>query len=239
MASVLQLISQSLKDAGILGVGQTAQPEDTNDAFTKLNQMIALWAVKRQLVYALRTQSIVSTGADIYSIGPGGDLDVLERPNTIESAFVRYLTTGNQIDYPLKILKAREDFNRIALKSLVTWPDILFYSTLSPLGFFHIWPIPTAGKFSIHLSFRTVLTQFSSLAEDVSLPFEYELAIQTNLARRLRNAYQLPPDPELNSMAKDSLEAIRTAYLQIPLMSLPAELIRAGSGYNVFSDRVR
>ena len=37
------IINLSLKIAGILGVGQTAQAEDSNDALTMLNAMLAQW----------------------------------------------------------------------------------------------------------------------------------------------------------------------------------------------------
>lgn len=41
------LISEALRVSGIVGVGQTPLAEDTNTAFTLLNQMIGVWNVQR------------------------------------------------------------------------------------------------------------------------------------------------------------------------------------------------
>lgn len=241
MATVQELVTQSLKDAGITGVGQEPEAEDTNDAFTKLNQLMALWTIKRQLVFELVTASFLSTGAISYTIGPGGNFNVAQRPTSIESAFVRLTSPPSpslQTDYPIVIVKAREDYNTITLKSLSTWPSILFYDTAYPTGNIFLWPVPASGQFNIFVTYKNRLSAFTGLAQTVVLPPEYEVAITSNLALRLRSAYQLPPDPVLMAIAKDSLEAIRTAYLQIPLMSMPKELVGPGVAYNIYSDQV-
>lgn len=89
LTTPLDIIKLALKDAGALGVGQTPLDEDVNDAFDRLNGMMATWARKRWLVYRLETFSKISTGAQSYSVGPGGDFDIIARPDRIESAFIR------------------------------------------------------------------------------------------------------------------------------------------------------
>ena len=118
----LDIITMALKDVGALGVGQSPLPEDTNDAYTKLQWMLGEWNRKRWLIWHLVDLSITSTGATSYSIGPvGSDIVWDPRPDRLESAFLRQLVQSqpNQIDYPLELIQSYEEYTNIALKSLI------------------------------------------------------------------------------------------------------------------------
>lgn len=235
----LDIITQALKKAGILGVGQIALAEDTNDAYSDLQDMLGQWQRKRWLIWHLVDYAFTSTGAQSYTVGPGGNFNISPRPDRIESAFFRQLinSTPNQVDYPLSIIEAREDYNLIALKQLSSFPQYLFYDSAFPTGVAYPWPIPSASLYSIHLTVKETLAQFTSLAQTISLPLEYFAALKFNLAVRLRQAYQLPADVVLVGLAKDALNVIRNANLQIPRLQIPKELIRPGGVYNIFSDQ--
>lgn len=233
-----ELIALALLDSGVIGQGQTATAEDANNAFTRLNMMLAQWRRKRWLVYHEVDVSIVSTGAVSYTVGAGGDIDVA-RPDRLEAAFVRQLIPSgvNQIDFPLDILQAREDYNRIALKTMGTLPQVIFYDSAYPLGSIYPWPVPQASIYEIHLSLKADLPQFTSLTQTINLPEEYRAALHYNLCARLRPAYQLPPDPSITALAMDSLNVLRGANTQIPRLRMPTTLRQPGSRYNIFNDQ--
>ena len=240
MTTPNDIIALALKTAGVLGVGQTAEAEDVNDAFTITNFMISQWNRKRWLIYHLVDVSITSTGAQSYTVGPGGDINVSVRPDRLEAAFFRQLVPSqpNMIDYSLEIIEARETYNNVALKTLVSFPSYIFYDAQYPLGTIYPWPIPSATIYAVHLTLKEVLANFTSLAQDIILPAEYFAAILYNLAVRLRPMYQLPPDPSITSLAKDALNVIRNANTQIPRLTMPTDLIRPGI-YNPYSDQIR
>jgi hypothetical protein len=237
MTTPANIITLALKDSGVLGQGQTASAEDTNDAFTRMNQMIAQWARKRWLIYHLITVSKTSTGAQSYTVGPNGDFNT-PRPDKLESAFLRQIVPSqpNLVDYPLMILPSREDYNQIPLKTLGSFPQWIFYDSAYPLGSVYPWPIPQANIYALHLTVKDQIAQFTSLAQTIDLPPEYEAALLYNLAWRLRPAYQLPPDPTLSGLAIDSLNVIRNANAQIPMLTLPRRLVAPGGKYNIFGD---
>jgi hypothetical protein len=238
MTTAADIIALALRHSGVIGVGQTAMAEDTNDAFALLNMMLSQWSRKRWLVYHLIDVFTTSTGALRYSIGAGGDFNT-PRPDRIESAFARQIIPSgqNRIDYPLDLIQSREDYNLIALKTLGTWPSAVFYDSDYPLGYVYFWPLPQSGQFDLHLSLKQTLAQFANLADEINLPPEYIPTLFYNLAARLRPAYQMPPDPTITALAMDSLNVIRGANAQIPSLRMPNAVVGQGRSYNVYSDQ--
>lgn len=236
MTTPYDIINQALKKSGVLGVGQTAQAEDINDALADLNDLLSMWNVERWLVYHLVTVSVLSTGAQSYTVGNGQDFDVA-RPDRIESAFLRLVnaTEPNQVDYPLQIIESREDYDLISLKRLGTFPTHIFYDSDYPVGRAYPWPIPQANMYEVHISLKQHLSAFTSIYQDVSLPAEYINALKWNLAERLRPSYQLPRDEQVSAFARGSLAVIRGANAQIPSLLMPNDLTRNGR-YNIYSD---
>lgn len=231
------IITLALKDAGIVGVGQTPLAEDSNQALTRLNWMLDQWARSRWLVWVLQTSSVASTGAESYTVGPAGsDLVIDPRPDRIESAFARQTNVGpNAVDYPLQSIDSRETYNLIAIKSLQSFPDSYFYQSDWPQASIFFWPIPQADIFSLFISYKAVLSEFPDLTTPISLSPEYFSALHSNLTVILRDAYGLPPKPVLNARAQGTLNVIRKANVQIPRLQMPTSLKRPGI-YNIYGD---
>ncbi len=237
ITTAAQIVALALKHSGVIGVGQTALAEDTNDAFDLLNMMVSQWSRKRWLIYHLIDVFTPSTGALSYSIGTGGDFDT-PRPDRIESAFARQIipSSSQRVDYPLQLVLAREDYNLITLKEMGTWPSLVFYDSAYPLGYLYFWPLPNAGQFELHLSLKETLSQFANLADEINLPPEYIPVLFYNLAARLRPAYQMPPDPTVTALAKDALNVIRGANAQVATLRMPNAVVGRQRMYNVYSD---
>lgn len=233
------IVTQALRKAGIIGIGNDAADADTNDAFTDLNEMLAQWQVQRWLVYHLVDKSIVSTGAQSYTIGPGGDIAYAVRPERLEAAFLRQppQAGGQPVDYPLILITDRESYSAIALKSLVSFTRWCFYDSGYPLGRIYFWPIPNATIYELHVVVKEALPQLATLATAVTLPLEYFAAIKYNLARRLRAAYTMPPNEEINKLAQDGLNIIRAGNTQVPALKMPRRLV-SGTKYNIYGDYI-
>lgn len=220
------LIALALKAAGALKPGQTAPVADVADAYALLQQIVGQWARKRWLVPHLADVAVLlPAGAGSLTIGPGGDVSRV-RPDRIEAAFLRSRPgVANPLDYPLDVIDDREDWNRIALKSMRGWPAVLFYDTGFPLGTLNLYPTPQlAGAWELHLSVKDGVGAFGDLDAPISLPAEYEAALLYNLAARLRPHYGLPPEPALTTLALDALNTIRRANTQVPRLRMPPGL---------------
>lgn len=237
------LCTEALRESGAFGVGQTPLSEDINGAWTRLQWMLQEWERKRWHVYTEVQIVKTSTGAQTYTVGPGGDFDTgngSARPGRIEAAFLRQPIQGGQpVDYPLELIQSREDYSRVTLKSLVSFTSAVFYDTSWPLGFLYPVPIAQANNYQLGISVLAQLpTSFASLATKISLPFEYYTAVMTNLAMRLRPKYGIGtwPGDVLPGLAKDGLNTVKGINTQIARLTMPKEMVRPGI-YNIFSDR--
>ncbi len=233
------LIRRALKKAGVLGVGQTASSEDTNDAFADLNDMLGTWSRKRWLCYHLLDKALPLTGAATYTVGPGGDVDMV-RPDRIEAAYVRILNGGTRpVDVPIDVIPSYEDWASTSLKTLPgSFPQSVFLDSGFPMGTVYVWPQALAGKYEVHLVFKADLVAFQTVGDQVQVPPEYMDALIYNLAGRLRISYGEPPDPAVDALARAALNTIKGANVQVPDLAMPSDLPGCGGGsYNLYSNQ--
>ncbi len=235
MTTAVDIITLALKDLGALGVGQSISPEDTMDALATLNMMLGQWQGERLSVYHLVDTAIQSTGAQAYAVGPGGDFNV-PWAYTINAAYAR-LNNGSAtpIDYPIDIIEAREEYSRIALKQLASFPAFAFYDSAWPIGSLILYPIPN-NTFELHIVTLQALPQFVTPADDVNLPPPYMAAIRYGLACYAAPSYQLEPTAALVRLAMNAKRVVKRMNVQIQQMRMPRGL-SSKQRYNIYSDR--
>jgi hypothetical protein len=240
--TALDLFTLALFDAGVVGTGQAATGQDIELCRQRFNYMLGEWNHNRWFVRHLQDLSVVSTGAQSYTVGPAGDINTPDAPDRLEAAFFRQLvqSTPNQIDYPCRVLQSREDYNLIALKQLQSFPMNVFYDSDYPLGRVYFWPIAQPNIYELHITVKAILSDIAANAMNVALvlPKEYFSAIHWNLVVRLRAGYDLPPRPDFIGLAKNALNIMRKANTQIAALQMPTDLARPGI-YNPYSDQVR
>ena len=240
LTTAQDLCTFALKATGIIGVGQTALADDNADVFAALNGMVGQWNAERWLIYQLIDLAVTSTGAQSYTVGPGGQFNTAARATRLEAAYFRQFveSTPDEVDYPLEILQSYEDYSEIVLKSLQSWPAYIFMDTGYPLGQVFPWPIPQASLYELHIVIKQTLAQFASYTQKINLPEEYTEALWTNLAIRLGALYPgAAVTDDTRKLAAAALEKIRIANTQIPRLMMPPGLTRPAL-YNIFADQV-
>lgn len=224
MSTAEDLIKLTLKAIGILGSGQTPRQEQLNDALTILNMMLGQWNRKRWLIPHLVESKKQSTGVLSYSVGLGADFNI-PRPDRIEDAFVRLngSNPSQPVDYPLTILPAREDYDRISIKAMGQFPYYAFYDAGNPIGTIYFWPVPSS-QYEMHIFVKDTLAAFASLTTTINLPPEYVEPIYYNLAIRLAPTYGVNPKPVVIALAEAGLNTLRQANTQLASLRLPGVL---------------
>lgn len=181
MATARDFITLAMKEAGVLGVGQTLLAEDINDGFTLLNRMLAQWQKKRWLVPSLYDIAALGNSKKSNLIGPGQYYNAL-RPDKIQAAYFKQITGGgdfnsdfgndfyisnnlgsNEVSFNLIPIWSWEDYARVQLKELNSWPQYFFYDAAYPYGNVYIWPIPTSN-YEVHLVCKSPIGFTTQLA---------------------------------------------------------------------------
>jgi len=253
--SAQDIIDLALNAVGVKGVGQTSRAEDINRSLRIMNGMLAQWQRKRWLVWHELDIGALMNGSLAYAIGPGGYFNV-PRPDRIEYAYIRLpavgggpdfgsdfgpdfatslLAIGQPIDFPLRLLQSREDYSRITLKNLASFPQFLFYDSTYPVGFLYPWPVPSS-QYELHVVVKENLTAFALPSSAFAMPDEYIEALWTNLTLRLGPIYQYPLSEAIVALARASLNTLRQANTQVPALTIPRALTGRGNGYNIYGD---
>jgi hypothetical protein len=219
------LITFVLRASGINGVGQTPSAEDSNTGLDMLRMLIAEWQRKRWMIWNLPEVSLVSTGANSYSIGPGQDFDTA-RPDKIHAAWCRLqpFDGPNPVDLPLSIIEAKEDWATIGIKDLKSLPAAVFYDSSWPIGQIYFWPVPPAASYEMHLVVKASLPTYTTLTDPLALPPEYMGAVMWSMCVRMQMAYGLPARSDHVAAMKEAINTISLANSQIGLLSMPAFL---------------
>ena len=91
--------------------------------------------------------------------------------------------------------------------------------------------MPQLGQFEIHLVTKKLLPEFPTLTTPINLP-PVQRHVDLEFERPSTALYQLPPDPTLVALAKNSLSVIRMANTQIAQLRMPPAIMRHG-GHDV------
>lgn len=235
MTTGTDLITLALKDIGALGIGQSVSAEDTADALATLNMMLGQWAAERLSVYHLIDTAKQSTGAQSYTVGVGGDFNI-PRPIKINAAYARLPSSGagSAVDYRITMIDAREDYARISLKTLNSFPEYAFYDSAFPLGNLFLYPVPNSS-YELHIVTMDTLPQLATAGTVINLPDPYKAMIRYNLGLYLAPSYQLEPTPSLVRLAMNAKRVVKRMNNQIPQLTMPRGLM-SKSRYNIYSD---
>jgi hypothetical protein len=224
-----KLITMSAKQVGILGKGQTLDAQDMQDCFDVLNMMMGEWSEQRSSVYRLIDAVITCDGSKTYTVGVGGTVNTAAYPVRIESAYF----TQNGVNYPLGIIRAKEDWIRIALPTLTSFPKYIFMDTDYPLAKVSVWPIPN-NTYTVTMQFMAALQQFAYLTDLVNLRPVYQSAIIYNLCPRIAPLFGQQVPRNVERLAIVTKNSMKKANIQIPLIQVPQDLKRSGH-FNVLS----
>src|ERR1017187_9721159 len=241
MTTVNEVITEAQKKSGLLADGQAMTGGDLVSAVADFNDMVGQWNTQRWMTWDLVDLAFTSTGANSYTVGPGGNFNVTSAPTRLEFAYQRQLVvSGLNVDTPLQIIPSREEYSRLSLKGLISFGLYAFYDSAWPTGTLFLYPIPNPTVYQIHIGIKNVYPVFTvaTVGSVLNVPPAYIAAMKFNLAKRYRQAYGkgLRPDPELNVLARSSLDIVKQSNLQVPELVMPKSLIKS-SGYNILSDQ--
>lgn len=203
MATASDIVRSALERIGVVPIGETVPTEHSTRALADLNDMIQHWAAEGLELHAFTQYDVtLVSGQATYTIGASGNFNV-RRPVQIESA---YLTSGG-VYYPLNVYNSSLRYDEYTVRPSGL-PTEVYYDPQYPLGKIVFYLTPNAA-YSVHLATSTSLAELTLLADTVSLPPEYNLALWTNLAVLLMPTFG-KSDNLLIKLAKDAKGVLAT-----------------------------
>jgi len=231
--TALDIIKLSLKDIGVLGIGDVLTDEEAQDSLDSFNMLLDTWSISRLSVFEEGQINFSLTGAQSMTIGPGGDIDV-PRPLRLVSAY----TNINGISYPMEILNTGKSYDGIDNKTIgAAFPTAVWYEQTYPLG--TLWFYPLSGTGSAFMRFWSPLQELTNLNTVIALPKGYKAALRPNLAVMLASTFRRDPPASLVKTAKESLAALKIYNNRQSTMNVEATVVASrwrGGQYNILSD---
>ena len=225
--TVNDAIKRALRLIGVLDPGVEPEAFMQRDALVALNGMLSSLSAQKNAIYAPTTTTFSTVaGTAKYTIGSGGDVDVV-RPKNIIKAYI----SDSDGDYPLEII-AMSNYFDITEKSTQTRPKQLYHDRKYPLGDIYLYFTPDQ-VYTVNLKLWSAFAVYTTYTESLALPLEYEDMICSNLAVRLAPEYQRAVGQELAFMAKDSMNTIKNLNSS-PKPQVVTDPFRAPTNTNIY-----
>lgn len=234
--TALAIIKAAGQEIGALAPGEIPSNEDQAWILEKLQRLIDQYNARRTMIYNMNFNLFtLNPAADPlvpYTIGPGGDFDVNQRPVSIPNIGLILAGTPG-VELPLN---CRDDDwwanNRI--KGLTsTLPTDYYYSaswnTDAGLGAIFFWPVPTASH-QINLESRQVLGQYSAFDAKFSMPPAYWNLIVYELAISIGPSFAREPSSTLIGLWKAAIKAVQVNNIQSPRLASDSPSQPTGGG---------
>jgi hypothetical protein len=229
MPTVAQMITRSMRLNGSLNAGEAPTTQEYADMLYIYNSLLDSINNDRLMLFYTEELTLTLTPNDgSYTIGPAGNINAT-RPLAIDGAFVR----DNNIDYQVEIIN-KDAYDDIFQKNITSsYPNFLFYDPQYPLGVINLWPLPSTAAV-LHVEAKRQLTEFASIATNLSLPLGYQAYFETWGAIWAAPEFEKPVTQELRAMATDAEKRIKSTNLPDLTLRIPP-IINGGKRSNIFA----
>lgn len=215
MTTAIQMITRSMRLAGIIGKGESLDTDEADDGLVALNSMLDSWSIERLFAYYMvqETLNVVANQAT-YTMGVGGDLNTT-RPTRIEDD--AYITFAS-IDYHIKVINV-DAYASIPAKTVQSnIPLWLYVSYQNPLVKLTFYPVQNTSGVVTLWSWKQ-LQQFTTLTDVLALPPGNERAITYSLAEEFGPEFGVQIDPRVSAIAMKARGNLKRINAPSPVMS--------------------
>lgn len=218
-------------------MGENPTDQEAEDSLQTLNEIVDKWNIESLMITSTINYDVPLTGKKVYTMGPGGDIDVIRPPSGILQAYYLMPTSNQEVSLPIEII-TQGQYNGIAIKDLqITIPQMLYYNADYPLAHVYIYPISSVGKVVITVSDQFM--GFSDLDAVIDLPPGYIKALRYNLAVELSTEYGRQLDERIESMAVGAKSFIKAnnSTVKREILTCDNALMKSGKGgsFNIYS----
>lgn len=242
--TVRDLIHRAMRFIHVLGAGEAATTDESNDALVELNGLIEQANLEKLLSF-YRTEISFPTvgGQQSYTIGPTATTPnvVAPRPVQILSAISR----RSNVDLPIFVTQQLEDWQKlIQLKTIqiAGWIDVAYYEATPSKGTLLLYPIPLDSATTVLLNVNAQLSSYMSIDDVIDLPLGYQTWMAYTLGERLSVEYGREFTARMDKLLNQATAIVKANNIKpfpVATMEVSGLAARQGGSYNVYSDTVR
>lgn len=224
MATALTIITDALKEIGVVAEGETPSGMMADDAFRALNRITDMMSNDQSFANYASSEFRSLTGEASFTIGSTGDV-ITTRPIRIDTATV----DRNGITYPVTVIDNQKWDSIIYKGAQGANPVAIYYEARYPNGIVHVWPLSTGC--TLNMRVLNSVVSFATESTILSMPPGYEEYLIKALAVNIAPQY---PQSTLNPLTiqamKASLRRIQDVNNIIPTMTIDSNLVNRHGG---------
>ena len=214
-----------MKEIGQLAAGEPVPIAQAGDVLQKLQRVIDYFNARGAMIYNVDfTRFTIPINTLPIPIGPGATWDVNQRPRDIYSISL-ILLTSSQENGEVEILLNKRDqdwWAQQAIKNLSsTLPTDFYYSPDWPNGGVYLWPVPSAVN-DVRVQMPLVLGEYTTYAQNFTMPPGYWDAIVYSLAEAICPMYQVPVSADLLRLKAGAINGIQLNNISSPRLASDA-----------------
>ena len=224
-SSALTVITDALKEIGVLAEGDTPTASMADDALRALNRIMQMLSNDQSFAYFPNLITRALTGEASFTIGPVGADVIDDRPIKIETATV----DRQGITYPVTVVD-NQKWDSIVYKAVQgANTTVVWYEGTYPNGIVHCWPLATGC--TLNLRVVNVVVQFPNLTSLVELPPAYEEALIKGLAVNIAPQYPAGIlQPGTVAAYKSAMKYINRTNNVVPTMTIDNNILTKRGG---------
>lgn len=239
--TALTVITDSLELLQVYAPGEVISDADAQRGLSTLSDMMDDWSNQSLACFAILEQSApLVPGQQSYTIGPGGNFDMVRPLRILDGPGTAYVQDFNGNNYSMSVVP-RDQWNLYGNRSILIqsdFPDTMFYDPQYPLGVINVLPVPTIN-YTMFWDSYAQLADFEALTTPFSFPPGYKRAIVTNLAVALKPYFKTAQiDPLIIRESLERLGNIKRTNMRSNVAVMEPELVsRSQISYNPYTDR--
>lgn len=209
--TVFDIIQQALLNVGAISFGESIEPAVSKMSIMQMNGILRKWSGSYMNYRVFDHTFTTSTNTPVITMGNTvdgefptptvGDID--ERPASIDQVDIIMGT----LTFPVRI-KTYQEYTKIPVKNVTSIPTDCYYKDGIP--FSELWFFPAIpASYGVRVVGKAYLTQYSNVADLVTLPLEYSEALIYSLALKLAPMFGQNPSEGLIYLANSSMKHIK------------------------------
>ena len=238
-----KLITNALRDIGVIASHEVPSAEDTDTALTYLNDMLEQWNLEKLMAYyEINELFTLTPDQNTYWIGNATpvptDYPVFSttRPFQIKNVFCRIMDGSGAQKPDIRVeVVPNSKFQDIVVKNVhASIPSYLNYTAMYPYGQIRLFPYPSAAHI-LGMTQRVQFNAFPDLTTEIDLPMGYAGALKYSLEVELCTPYNVTITQRMQQNADDYKANIRRANRQADEVKIDFAL-RGKGIYNIQTD---